>query len=214
MKRAFTLIELIVVTAILAVVMAALGSCLAGGIRAWDAVKKFNSGELETVLGLAMLGKDVCNTMRFHDIPFEGDSGWMSFPAILRKSSDELNRNNSSEMVVSLGTVKYYVDPNMRALVRKQWFYPYHEPTYMSGEIIASDVKTVALKYFRLPHQTGEDNGNMHTPSSGEWLDCWSDSTNLPGGLSIELIFTDEHRDPMTRIVLIPAAEASKANYD
>ena len=82
-RRGFSLIELLVVTAILGVVIAAIAGSLAGGIKVWDAARNFNEGEAAAALALAELERDLVNSFDFFDLSFSGHKDGMAFPGVV-----------------------------------------------------------------------------------------------------------------------------------
>ena len=78
--QGFTFIELLVVTAILGVVIAVLGACIAAGIRVWDSARNVNATEIEALIGLRMMEKDLMNSFPYAGIGFAGGPHSVSFP--------------------------------------------------------------------------------------------------------------------------------------
>ena len=180
---AFTLIELLIVTAILGVVIGAIGACLAGGIRVWDSARTFNLLERDGSIGLAVMEKDLMNALPIHAIGFEGREDAVKFPALLTAGDD-----------VQVGSVEYSFDEYDRALVRREWSY---EGVEVRKERLMENVEDVAMTYFRPPE------GDEAT-----WKERDAPATNFPGKVEVALSLADDERTfNFAKTILLPVRE-------
>jgi len=179
---AFTLIELLIVTAILAVVIGVIGACLAGGIRVWDSAQTFNTLERDAFVGLTLMEKDLMNALPIYAIGFDCQASSLKFPALLE--SDE---------VLEVGTVEYSLDESVRALKRREEAYPQGEE---QAERLVENVEIMELAYFRLVSVEGQ---------TVEWREIDAGATNFPDKVEITLALADGDRTiAITKTVLMP----------
>ncbi len=108
--RGFTLIELLVVVAILAVAIAAIGACLAAGIRVWDVARDFGRIEADALLAIDEMRRDLRNAVALEAVPFAGERDAVRFGGIIRSSSPPATH---------FGAIHYRYDPETRQLIRE-----------------------------------------------------------------------------------------------
>jgi len=193
-KGAFTLVELLIVSAIFGTVIAAVTSCLVAGVRTWDYARKYSGVEADAALRLETVQRDIANSFRFYGIPFSGGADAVAFPCIVEMDVDD-------EVETLIGTIKYYYDPAKKALFRKVWAFPQGEPFDDKAEKILSGVESMVFSYF--PLSAAGDAGST-------WQESWNNVTNIPGALILDMSFAgeNERRIGMKKTVLIPAAAA------
>ena len=192
--RAFTLVELLIVAMISSVVVAAIASCVIGGVRTWDYARKFGGVEADALLKLETVQRDAANTFYFYAIAFNGDSAGMTFPALVDVTTD-----GSGEL--RPGAIKYYFDPDKKALYRKAWQFPVTEPSDDKAERILTGLSGFDIQYYSLP-SSGD--------SSSEWQKGWNNFTNFPGAVMMNLLFDgDKQQIKISRTIMLPAG-ASK----
>jgi hypothetical protein len=135
----FTLIELLVVITTSIIVAAAVGACLAGGIRVWEAAQRFNRPESDAIVAMALLSTDLGSTFVFSGIPFDAQASRLSFPGIVE--DDDEGR---------LGAISYELSGRM--LLRQTVPYPEGIP---GVERLVTDVLSITFKYEYRENDTG-----------------------------------------------------------
>lgn len=190
----FTLVELLVVAVICGVLVAAIVSCIVGGIRAWDYVRRYGTVETDAIIKLEAVQRDIANTFRFYTVPFSGDAGAFSFPGLVDVTADGSEASR-------LGTVKFYFDRQKGTFFKKAWTFPGAEPMDDRSEKIFGGVSSVILSYYSTPSAA---------ESGGTWLETWSNITNLPGAVMMDFSFASEDKQTVRikRTVIIPASAA------
>lgn len=170
-RRGFTLLEVLVVVAILGIVIAAIGACLAAGMRVWDSAHKYAESEPQVAVALAILERDVINTFPFYSGSFSGTADSVTMPALMRSG------NEGEVDVRRIGTVRYSWVRDRGEVMRKAWVYPLPEPSDSVGEVLARSVQRVRFRY----GAAGEPDGT--------WRESWTDSSNAPFrvGIDVEL---------------------------
>lgn len=167
-RHGFTLVELLVVTLILGGVAAAIGACVAAGVRVLDSVQEFSRHEARAQLGLGLLERDVRNSFTFYAIPFEADDSALAFPGLV--DAHDADRR--------IGTVSYEWDKGREAFVRRRWSFPPAERPYDArGEDVIVGVRRLRLSY--LARSGGFD--------EAEWAPVWQSVSNRPVAVRIEV---------------------------
>ncbi|MDA0577314.1 MAG: prepilin-type N-terminal cleavage/methylation domain-containing protein [Verrucomicrobia bacterium] len=158
-RAGFSLLELLVVTMIMAVVVSAIGFCLAGGLRVWDAAQHFGKAESGGLVAMESLCGDLRNTFAFQAIGFHGEPGLVAFPGFTTREDRDAGLRRD------LSTVRYYVRDG--DLVRETVLYP---AGARMAEHLASGVADLRFVY---------------QDSAGETVAA---TTNLPVWVDIALV--------------------------
>jgi prepilin-type N-terminal cleavage/methylation domain-containing protein len=178
-RAGFSLIELLVVCAILAVVITAIGACLAGGIRVWDAARRFHVGESDAILALEHMRRDLGGTFIFGEIPFEAGREHLSFPGIVRESASEAGK---------LATIVYKFNRGtLGTLTRETTEYP---DGRVHSELLLSDALDIQF--------------NVIAPESQLRLA----NTGLPARVEIDIVIQEQGQDQsmkLSRSISLPA---------
>jgi len=132
----FTLAELLVVTLILGMVLAIIGACLAGGIRAWDTARTLNKANVEAAVGLRIMEKDFVNSFRFYRIGFVGETKKVSFPGLVGDDDPK-----------QIGMIEYAFDRSSRVLFRTEFSYSDDTLRAHDPERIIRGLRDMALEY-------------------------------------------------------------------
>lgn len=111
-RQGLTFVEVLLASAMVAVIAAAVYGMLANGIKVWQKVNT-ETTQVDINILCSRLELDLKNCIKFPDIAFEGDISSFSFPAIISQSAEE---NDFSEQV---GRVSYFFDAAVRSVTRK-----------------------------------------------------------------------------------------------
>lgn len=147
-KRGFTLIEVMLVTAIISTVTLGLYQALSNGIRVWQHSQAL-SVEQDIMIGFDKLSMDLRNAFDFSLFEFEGRSGRIAFSTIVKVPMGSRNAKSASIYADQIGRVEYGFD------VRKKMFYR-RDANYgqaLDGDfgekrLLSSPVKGVLFRYF------------------------------------------------------------------
>jgi prepilin-type N-terminal cleavage/methylation domain-containing protein len=188
----FTMVELLVVTAIVSVVSLAAYSVLDNGVKVW---KKAN-----TVLALEDLAlffdrfsRDVRNTIRFESIGFAGEAHRIEFASLVN------SRGLGGRCV---GKIIYQYLPQERLLRRAQADFSQIYNT--EEEFTGQGLKEITSLKFSYYYYDKEKKGFF-------WSDNWL-SKALPLAIRVELEFVDKAGNgSFTRTVSIPVSDKNEA---
>lgn len=190
-QSAFTLIELLIVTLILAVVTGAVAACFSGGLRAWDSVQNFNEMELNVLPALELLEKDLKNSFDFYDIEFNGDDQMMEFAGLIPD-----NRVQYGERIAR---IKYSYFKSDESIVRDVWAYPGDELT--ASDAVMSDIEDVHMEYY-------------YATEGGDGVSGWgafrSEGTNFLNGVRMTLDLKGGKNAEITRTIIFPVGKVQR----
>ncbi|NTV28815.1 MAG: prepilin-type N-terminal cleavage/methylation domain-containing protein [Candidatus Omnitrophica bacterium] len=187
-KSGFTLVEVLLVTAIFASIGVAVFTCLSNGLRLWTRTQRLVVEEDATVL-FERLGGDLRNAFLYSRIPFEGDMGQLAFPTVVYTPADRMSSRAREGYVEQVGMVRYFLDSSSGRVLRAQA--NYSQATRGSGGpaiVMVNGVKDFRLRYFYAGSL--EPSMTVH------------DSSSLPVGVEVELSFSDK---VLKRYLPIPA---------
>ncbi len=141
-KRSFTLIEILTVSALVAVIASALFFTFSSGMKIWEKVAKKTPLE-ELIIFYEKAEKDFKNTIESSVIPFLGKKGQVSFSAPVVVSGSQ------GKNVLTVGKVSYYFDVLKNTLERAQSDYSsIYQKKSPSYKIILSDIKRLNFEYY------------------------------------------------------------------
>lgn len=184
-EAAFTLVELLVVMAILAVLIGVIGACLTGAIRVWDAVR--TNGEAEAQIGIALriVERDLANMTPFCDVGMRGNPDEVTFAGLRRGKTGaaerlQLERADGSAAPYELTVVRYRFDKSRGTLERSRWRVP---PTGGADgdpptppDVLLSQIRSLAFEY----EAVGDDGVRRLRPD-------WNSRTNYPVALRMDM---------------------------
>jgi prepilin-type N-terminal cleavage/methylation domain-containing protein len=146
----FTLIELLVVTLLMGLVITAIGACLGGGLRVWDAAQRFGTAESDGLVALETMCRDLRSTFTFAAIPFQCSETELTLAGLVH--DPESGR-------VGLGTIHYRCDGARRVLIREIGFYD-DELKQVHRESLAGHV--VDLRFLVKPSESATQGGSTN----------------------------------------------------
>ena len=140
-KHGFTLIELVLVTAILGVIGMAVYGTFANGISIWKKVTEDSVTE-DINLFFEKISSDLRNSFKLTGIRFKGEKTKVSFPLKIRYSGDDDIEN-------TIGQITYYIDKRKRALIRKEANYSeVYRKKSGSKRILFENISSLEFKYY------------------------------------------------------------------
>jgi len=116
-SNAFTLVELLITTAILGMVSLAIVSTFASGINIYSHLRAYTGIKTDVLLALEKIERDLSGAFVFSEIEFYGDKRVISFPGLVGATDAE------GEQVMRPGRISYYFDVLKDELVREKQDY-------------------------------------------------------------------------------------------
>lgn len=186
-KRAFTFIEILIVTVLLSVISLTIYSTFSNGIKIWQRVTEALPEEDVTIF-FEKLAVDVRNCINFKEIAFQGKKDGFEFAGIVKSGRLENT---------TVGKLKYSYDEAKGVLKREQFDYSqlYTEESGLSNEEL-SGIKAFKLAYYWYDPQKKEYS----------WVEEWLDEgQGLPLALRVEFELTyGSQKNLFTRTIGIP----------
>lgn len=191
-SKAFTLIEILLVTALFSLCALAIFRTFASGVRLWEHAQRFSIQE-DISIFMDKLSEDLRNGFSYSGIKFNGMETQVSFPAFVTVEADERSSRAKEGMIDQIGAVKYYLDYEEHKLYRSQANYSQAlKGKFGAPRVIVSAVDGIRFRYY-YPDKKG--------------LQAYAKAQDaIPSGVFVEVKFHDENSDrTMSRFIGIPA---------
>jgi len=165
----FTLIEIIIVSAMLGLISVAIYTTFSNGAKIWQRLNQ-NIAEEDLNIFLDKFTKDLRNSFKFSTISFLGQEERLEFAALVY--SPTLNKT-------SAGKIIYFYDPGQQSLSREQLDFSQiynSEGPYIKQKL--ENIKSLKFQYY------------IYDPQKKEylWQQDWA-KENLPLAVKIEFEF-------------------------
>ncbi len=166
-KEAFTLVELLIVTALLAVVSLAIYATFNNGIKIWQKINE-QAAEEEPDIFFEEFVLDLRNAFKFSGCNFSGKEKELEFITFV--SSPRMHKN-------TVGKVIYFYDPQSKIISKSSLDYSQiYEGSAGTAQQLARNVESLRFQYYFYDKGTKEY----------FWLDEWS-KNGLPLAVRMEL---------------------------
>jgi len=158
----FSLIELLLASAIAAVIMGGLYAAVAGGMTAWRRMQTAPS--FDAMLALERMGRQFAGAPVFAGMPCEGTDHRVGFPALIHPTPGALPS--------TLGRVEYYYDAGTKTwCVQEQTYGGYlAKSAPLSQRALVTGVSAVTLEYLKLDTEAKQST----------WVASWPPAKRAP----------------------------------
>lgn len=190
--KSFTLIEVLLVSSLIAVLGVAIFHTFSNGLKLWARAQRLNP-ESEVALFLDKIGEDLRSTSAISGIAFKGIGAQLSFPAIVLTKADQRSSRASEGMVNQIGAVRYRFDPGTQTIYRRQANYAQAiKDRWIQEEVpVAVGITELALHY--------------EISSEKRYLLKSTFDEGIPRGVMVEVNFGDDSgKHQLKRYFLIP----------
>jgi len=140
-KRGFTLIELVLVTAILAVIGMAVYGTFSNGLNIWEKVTEDSVTE-DINLFFEKISFDLRNSFKLTGLRFKGGKTKVSFPSKIKYKGEDGLEN-------TIGEITYYIDRKKKTLMRREANYSEvyrKKPGFV--RILSENISSLQFKYY------------------------------------------------------------------
>lgn len=190
-SRSFTLVEILVVSMILAIVSLAVFSTFSNGIKLYKRMT-VDSGAIDRAIFLDRLTTDLRNAFLFTGLEISGQDDSCSLPSVVYQPALQAR---------SIGRVNYVYDSGSKQLLRTQsdyaQLYAGRQPQVRQR---LSGISSARFSYYR---KDPEKNAYL-------WLDAWDISEEVPLAVRLELTEgSDVDERKTVRTVWLPVADAA-----
>ena len=191
-RKSFTLIEMLLVTSLIAMTGLAVYHSLINGLKIWQASTRYTYEE-DAAIWLDKMSQDLRNAVNYSLIKFDGKGKKMSFSTMVRTIADS-SYSPEAEYIFQIGRVEYEFDSSKGIVLRRQANYG----QAMSNDLdpsrpIASSITDVTFSYYFIE----ADHIVFKKKTNEQW----------PMGVLIEVTLAGEGEKPntMARFVDIPS---------
>lgn len=199
-KGGFTLIELVLVTAILAVIGMAVYGTFLNGINIWKKVTEDSVAE-DINLFFEKISFDLRNSFKLTGMRFKGEETRVSFPSTIKYSGRDGIEN-------TIGEITYTIDRRKKTLIRREASYSevYHKKPGPK-RILSENVSSLQFKYYVYEEKYKRYSWVTHWQEKDETLGMQAEE-RLPLIVKIEIgipIPNEKGEQTFVRTVRLPA---------
>jgi prepilin-type N-terminal cleavage/methylation domain-containing protein len=147
-NKGFTLTEILLVSAMFAVISMAVFNAFSNGFKLW-ARGQHVMVEGDTAIFLDRFSEDLRQTALITGIPFKGDSTQLSFPAVILGPTDSNGSRSQEGIADQLGAIRYVFDPSQKKIFRSQATYGQALKAQWSPPIeVANLIEDISMRYY------------------------------------------------------------------
>lgn len=180
----FTLVEILISSAIISLVAISVYAVFASGVRVWQRGSQASSYERRERLFLEKLGRELSNTFQFSNIPFKGTEDSIAFATLSEKGVSRISYFLNTENVLCRRLTSYAES--------------FKKEEELEAIKLIPGVSGLKFSYCYLDNASGDY----------KWKDRWKpeEQDTLPRAVSIELIFKRDVglESKFTKTILIP----------
>ena len=192
------MVELLVTTALMAMVGMVSVAALAGGVRVWRRTSEYRLSEQARLIAFDQMRRDLYNLRHSSLVLFEGEYDRCRFADVERLHPEE-------DLPEDLGEVGYFLNRSEGSLCRS--FVPYrlmeHKRVTDHCHAILEGVKRIRFSYFGLDPDKG---------TTG-WTKHWESNEPPLAVKASVLIETDDPKSSSTIVVVLPTVTLSKEEH-
>ncbi len=186
-RSGFSLLELLLVMALLPIVFYTVFSNFSVGMRVWQAVNVQTPVE-DLAIFYQKARADLENTFSIQTIPFEGEKDSVSFPSTVQ-TIPALGGDRG------IGRVRLFYDSNAKGIAREVWDY---SEVYRESEgkksLLLQNVSSLEFSYLV----------QDATSQEYEWVSSWTpEPDKLP--IAVRMLFSVGRGSPIERTYFLPA---------
>lgn len=146
--RGFTLTEVLLVSAMLALISLAVFNAFSNGFKLW-ARGEHVMVEGDTAMFLDRIAEDLRQVSLISGIPFKGEATQLSFPAVIMAPTDQRGSRANEGTAQQLGAIQYTYDPLRKKIFRSQATYGQALKSQWSQPVEVADlIEGISLHYY------------------------------------------------------------------
>jgi len=147
-NRAFTLMEILLVSVLFALISLAVFNSFSNGFKLW-ARGQHLIVEGDIAILLDKMDEDLRGVVTISGIPFTGSSAQLSFPAIILAPTDQNGSRSKEGTGSQIGAVQYSFDPAEKRVFRRQATYGQALKSQWSQPVeVASLIEDMTMRYY------------------------------------------------------------------
>lgn len=147
-RRAFTLVEVLLVSAMFTLISLAVFNAFSNGFKLWARGQRVMV-EGDTAIFLSRISEDLRQTVPISGIPFKGSSMELSFPAVIWAPADPMGSRSQEGITDQIGAVRYVYDSAQKKILRYQAVYGQALRSQWQDPVTVADlVDDITLRYY------------------------------------------------------------------
>jgi hypothetical protein len=179
-SKAFTLVEVLLVSSLLAISGVAILRSFGNGLKLWDKAQRLNR-EAEVEIFFDKVAEDLRSAVPISGLAFKGMGSQISFPAVVITQADTKSSRAEEGLIDQIGAVQYRFDAAQHAIFRRQANYS----QAMKGQWAQEERSIVAgIDALDIEYEVASDKGFSFKSALDE---------GVPSGLTVEVHFTDDN---------------------
>lgn len=187
-RKAFTLIEILLVAALFAMLGLAAFTCLSNGLKLSQRAGLLSSEE-DVAMLLDRFCWDMKNAFSFSLISFKGEEMKIKLPTLVWTATDRRGIRAKDEFETQMGAVEYAFDIDKKAILRRQANYSQAlREEWGDPQMVVAGVESIRFRYF----YEGQKEGRLTI-----------DGGDLPSAIEIELRLLPEVKASLRGSVLV-----------
>ena len=146
--QGFTLMEMLLVTSLIAVIAIAVFGAFSNGLKVWArGVVLGHEGDM--AIGVDKISEDLRSILSISSIPFKGTQMRMSFPAVVFTPADVRGSRAKEEIIDQVGAIEYRFEPGEGLIYRRQANYGQAlKKQWGKDQVIAVGVEDLRFVYY------------------------------------------------------------------
>jgi len=199
-SKGFTLIELTVAAAVLAMIALAIVATFASGLRVYYRLRDFGGARADALISLEKMEREIRNLYDVTEVPFRGEAKKLSFCGAVGSG---------------VGSICYYMDSGSKMLARREQGYPYAilKPLSDKGTVTKlAPIEKLEFSYYDYDYEL----------KIYEWLDHWpkkepEEEEDAELGLQKKIPTAEEKmllRETRRKTKLVPLGVKVKMSYN
>lgn len=190
-RRAFTFIEILIVTSLIAILSLAIFTCFSNGLKLWDRSRQAILTE-DISIFFDRLSSDLRNTFLFSTLPIDGEEHSFAFPTVVLVPADQRSTRAGEELVDQIGRVRYAFDFERGAVIRQQANYSQGTRNdWGDSRSLVTGIQELKFKYYYA--------------KSKEYQLHADNQTALPSGIEVDVRFKEGGEEKViSRFITVP----------
>lgn len=147
-RRGFTLMEVLLVTSLLAMTGAVIFQVFNNGFKLWQYADRLNRQQ-STAIALDKIGEDLRSTLPVSGIKFYGTAMQFVFPSLVWTAADRNSSRAGEGTIDQIGAVQYRFEPAEGKLYRRQANYSQAlKKQWSPDQEVAGGIEELAFSYY------------------------------------------------------------------
>lgn len=149
-RKAFTLIEILIVTALVAAVSVAIANAFSNGLKLWARADRLTQ-QTQAGIFIDKFSEDLRQTHPISTLRFKGRSTEIQFPTQVLTPADPHSARHKEEMVNTIGAVRYRFDHATKSIYRSQANYGQAlKGKFTDEQIVVEGIEEVSFTYYHI----------------------------------------------------------------